>query len=409
MKADRYFALVEQALISGGNFLLYLYAARSLSKEAWGELSLALGLVLVIQGFQRAFVTIPMVTSGGQASFAASLAFWKRIQLLVSVVLFVLLALAYAASLMFFEQWLQRALAYACCLVIPVFYLEFARRLTVMSAAMRRLVRMAIAYVVTMAFVLLAAFLLQLTGSVWVFVGAMCIAPLASIAAGGIHRSSGTLALTEGAWSSKTLWDFGKWAAASSLAYTGYNFAIQGILAAISGPVAVGIFAAARNLTQPVSTLIQAIDTVDKPRAGRAFAEKGIGGLWSVIRKSWAWMLILAVPYLAAIFLFAEEILIFLYGAKYQDATQAVQLWCLVALAMIFAQPLETGLYVVRRPDWLFYGRVLTAIAVLAFTPWLIQGWSFAGALVALFCGWFLAGICAAFQLRKYRPNEAMK
>lgn len=407
MKADRYFALLEQALLSGGNFLLYLYAARSLSKEAWGELSLALGLVLVIQGFQRAFVTIPMVTSGSQESFATSLAFWKKIQMLVSIALLVLLLLAYLVSLAFFEQWLQRSLAYACCLIIPVFYLEFARRLTVMSSAMRRLVLMAIAYVATMAFVVLLAFFFQLTGSTWVFVSALFIASIASIAAGGMHRSPGASALIEGPWSKKSLWDFGKWAAASSLAYTGYNFAIQGILAAISGPVAVGIFAAARNLTQPVSTLIQAIDTVDKPRAGRAFAEKGIGGLWGVIRKSWAWMLILAVPYLVTIFLFAEEILTFLYGTKYQDATQAVQLWCLVALAMIFAQPLETGLYVVRRPDWLFYGRMLTAIAVLAFTPWLIQGWSFVGALVALFCGWFLAGICAAFQLRK-RQDETV-
>ena len=63
-RSARYFALAEQSLISGSNFLLYIYAARVLPKDQWGSLSFTLAFLLVLQGFQRAFVTVPMATSG---------------------------------------------------------------------------------------------------------------------------------------------------------------------------------------------------------------------------------------------------------------------------------------------------------------------------------------------------------
>lgn len=408
MKNSRYLALIEQAIISGSNFLLFLYAARSLSKEDWGELTLALGVVLVIQGFQRAFVIIPLVTSGvGSGAFSASFGFWNRVHLIISFCLFFIVFFAYANSLFFFDEWLQRTLAYSCCLIFPIFYLEFSRRVIVISSTMQRLVIMAMAYVLAMVVVIFLGSSTPFVGNPWMFVGALVFSSLASIAVSGVKWLSNVSGLLDDVWNKKSLWDFGKWAAASSLAYTGYNFAIQAILASISGPIAVGVFAAARNLIQPVNTLIQAIDTVDKPRSGRAYTENGIGGLWGVILRSWGWMLIVGIPYLLIVFLFAEEILFFLYGDKYQEGRHAAQLWCLVAIAMMFTQPLETGLYVVRRPKWLFYGRVVTAGFVLTMAPLLIKYWSFLGALFALFCAWLLAGLCAAFQLRKFLPGEA--
>jgi O-antigen/teichoic acid export membrane protein len=174
---------------------------------------------------------------------------------------------------------------------------------------------------------------------------------------------------------------------------------VQAILAAIAGPSAVGAYAAVRTLTQPVGTLIQAIDTVDKPRAGRAYAERGINGLWVVIRKSWAWLIALSLPYLVAISYFSSEVLAIAYGDRYADVSGLVVLWSAVMLVMLFTQPLETGLYVIRRPDLLFKGRAVSAVLVLSATPFLISAWSASGALSALILGWSLAGLFAGLQL----------
>ena len=74
---------------------------------------------------------------------------------------------------------------------------------------------------------------------------------------------------------------------------------------------------------------------------------------------------------------------------------------------MILVQPLETGLYVLRRPDWLFYGRAVSAGLVIMLTPWLVTHWMVNGALIALVIGWGLAGVSAAWLLRKVPDQGA--
>lgn len=408
-KRARYLALVEQGLISGGNFLLYLYAARALPKAAWGELSLAMGLILVVQGFQRAFVIIPMVTSGVAAdAFAAGLAAWKRLQLLVTLVLFAVLLLAGLVSGLAFADWVRNTIVYAILLLLPQFYMEFSRRILVMSSDMTRLVGMASVYVLVLASALGTAWLLDSADQVFIFVIALVLAATSAVLFARVGLFMLDSSATEEALSWRSVWKFGAWAAGASLAYTGYNFLVQWLLAFISGPGAAGVFAAARNLVQPVNTLVQAVDTVDKPRAGRAYCADGMQGLWRITRKSWWWMFGMAMPFLILVFFFAGDLLALLYGEKYSDGVGAVRLWCLVVLLMICVQPLETGLYVVRRPDWLFMGRLLSAVLTLAATPWLIMHWSLHGALVALCVGWGLAGGTAFLQLRRQSRLETL-
>lgn len=405
-RSARYLVLVEQALISGSNFLLYVYAARMLPKDQWGTLSFALALLQVLQGFQRAFVTLPMVTSGDkQGVFANSLRFWRQMQGGITAATLLLVLGLYVIALYYLDAWVAEGILLTAVLVIPWYYMEFARRVIIMSSSMYRLLTMAIIYVCVL---LIAVAVVH-----WrdfghhlplVFVSVMASAAVISSFSAkvqlwptmGIARTN-----AGGSWTSTSLWRFGRWAAASSLAYTGYNFAIQAILAAITGPAVLGVFTAARNLIQPISTLVQAIDSVDKPRAGRAYASRGMPGLWHVIRRSWAWLFLLALPYVALVGVFSESLLVVVYGEKYADASVPVQLWCVVMLIMILVQPLETGLYVLRRPDWLFYGRAISAGFVLMLTPWLVMQWSVNGALVALAAGWGLAGVSAARRLAK--------
>lgn len=404
-KSARYLAFAEQILISGSNFLLYIYAARMLPKDQWGMLSFALASLQVLQGFQRAFVTVPMMTSGDKHStFTHSLCFWNSIQGWVTGVTLVLVLFIHVIARYIMDYWVADSLLLVAALLIPWYYMEYARRVVIMSSSMYRLLFMGIAYALV--------FLIVGGGAYWVnydwglseFVLLMALAAaISSLCAPLRLRPPMTIRAKSngGSWSIDSLWRFGRWAAASSLAYTGYNFAIQAILAAMSGPVALGVFAAARNLVQPVSTLIQAIDSVDKPRAGWAYAKQGMTGMWKVTRRSWAWLFILALPYLGLVSLFSEPLLVFFYQEKYVDASVPVYIWCLVMLTMILVQPLETGLYVLRRPDWLFYGRAASAVLVLVLTPWLVAYWSVSGALVSLAIGWSLAGANAAWLLKK--------
>src|SRR5688500_6382632 len=117
----RYIALAEQALISGSNFLLYIYAARMLPKEQWGALSFALASLQVLQGFQRAFVTIPLMTSGEQhGSFAGTLGFWNQIQGWVTGMTLILILFIYVAAHFAMDDWVSDSMLLAAILLIPV-------------------------------------------------------------------------------------------------------------------------------------------------------------------------------------------------------------------------------------------------------------------------------------------------
>lgn len=404
-RSARYYALAEQALISGSNFFLYVYAARMLPKDEWGALSFSLAFIHVLQGFQRAFVTVPMMTSGDKhGDFVSSLGFWRQMQGWVTGVTILLMLVLYSIARYCMDSWVAESILLTAVFVIPWYYMEFARRVIIMSSSMYRLLVMAIFYAFVLLMACMAVHWLGVDRHPWAFGLAMSLAAIVSSFSArvrlwpplGIGRTN-----TGGSWSIISLWRFGRWAAASSLAYTGYNFTIQAILAAIGGPAALAVYTAARNLTQPVNTLVQAIDSIDKARAGQAYATQGMPGLWHVIRRSWAWLLILALPYVAFVGIFSDSLLVFIYGEKYADASTPVQFWCVVMLTMILVQPLETGLYVIRRPDWLFYGRAVSAGFVLLLTPWLVMNWSVNGALVALAAGWALAGASAARRLAR--------
>src|SRR5688500_613441 len=143
----RYLALAEQALISGSNFLLYIYAARMLPKEQWGALSFALASLQVLQGFQRAFVTVPMMTSGDkQGVFRRSLSFWSQMQGWVTGITLVLIISIYLDAYYLLEPWVSSSLLLVAGLLAPWYYMEYARRVVIMSYSMYRLLLMAIAY-----------------------------------------------------------------------------------------------------------------------------------------------------------------------------------------------------------------------------------------------------------------------
>jgi O-antigen/teichoic acid export membrane protein len=402
-RSARHLSLVEQGLISGSNFLLLVAAARWLPKEQWGTLSFAMAMLLLFQGlFQRAFVLLPMsTTSSSRAMSVGNLDFWRWAQAIVALAVVLLLGAFHLVARHVLDSWLADSAWVALTIVVPSFYMEFLRRAVLLTQSMRRLLGMALCYACVVAgfavWVAVGRHQPSLSSFAWCLAAAALASCLASamlpLPRGGCRRPIG--------WTWPAYWHFGRWSVAASLGSAGYSFGIHAILAALAGPVAVGVYAAARNLVQPVSTLMQAMDNVDKARAGRAFAQQGVPGLWTVVRHSWSWLLALAAPYCVLVALSADWILPLVYGDKYADIANPVRWWCLVMATTVAVQPLETALYAARRPDLLFYGRLPGALlAMLLAAPMVLQ-WGVSGALLAVALGWLLAGAAAAWQLRQ--------
>ncbi len=401
-------ALLEQGLVSGAHFVAFLLFARALPAEAWGAFSLAYGLVLFAQGFQRALVSIPLVafsaTPGGWDTQRHG---WARANTALAAVGLLLLGAAAAGVALAGVPWLLQVLLLALLLAVPLLVHEFARRAAVQEGRLDLFAGMGALYALVL-LAITAACSLQAPGTAaavvtawpaWQPAVAVAVAASAAAALYRLVARRAVLAAPGRPPRAAGYPAFAGWSTLGHLAYSGYNFGVQAVLAALAGPAAVGAFHACRTLVQPVSTLISAMDSIDKPRAATARAAQGLPAMRRVLLRTLGVMALLGVPYLALVALQADTLLGLAYGPRYADQGPLVWMWCLVALCSIVSQPVESGLYVAHRTRPLFAARALAALVALAAAVPLVQSHGAIGALAAMALGYALSAMLGTAAL----------
>lgn len=412
---SRVAALLEQGLVSGANFLAFILLARALAAEAWGAFGLAYAVVLFVQGWQRALVTIPMITfTAGGAGWPAARLQWLGVNTALAAAAALLLvlmagsvALAHGGWRMDWPPgrqtgWLAQSLLMAALMLVPVMAHEFCRRAAIQEARLDLLAGTGAAYAGVL--VVTAAAPWPSAWAAWSGCQPALAVALACMAAAAVYRLRTALPVLA-TWQrpppNPVYRTYTGWALASHLAYSGYNFGVQALLAAVAGPAALGAFHACRTLVQPVTTLQSAMDSIDKPRAAAALAREGTPGLRRVLRRAMAVLALLAVPYLALVAWGAGPLLAWLYGDRYAEQQAVVSMWCLVALCSVISQPVESGLYVARQTRALFAARAVAALASLALALALTVSHGAVGALAAMALGFALAAGLGLFQLQR--------
>jgi|GEM_PF-1954522 len=445
----RVLALVEQAILSGTNFLVFLYCARILDREEWGVFAFGYSAVIFVQGFQRALVIIPMITfSGGHNAWANSARFWSRRNCFFTIMTCLSLLLIAGMLWLTGVKWVAMSLLLAALMTVATFFQEFWRRAVILDGRFYVLVGMAIFYGLGCAITLgvwsvnmrgfwmeagsflnlhvppswvpvnmhgfwmeAGSFLnlhvlpswvtVNMRGS-WIVAGSVIVgASLATIIyflfRKSRHSNTDVQAVAPAGYLS-----FSRWAVLSHIGFSGYNFGIQSLLGAMGGPAAVGVFQATRTLMQPVNTFIGAMDSIDKPRAASRYSKSGRRGLFGALRRALLALLGLSVPYVVIASGYADWLLELAYAGRYTEQTHVVWMWGVVALAMVFAQPIESGLYVIRRTREMFFSRLGAAVLSIICAPWLIITWGVSGALMAVLLGFIVTAVAGITILKRY-------
>ena|SRR3990167_767 len=401
IRSSRAAGLLDQALFSLATFAQTVIYARTLPSIEFGLFAMALSTVLLAQTLQRCVVILPMVVSVAQAKESV-IRPWARLNgVVIALALAALALVGLTARLVAPEARLLPTLCAMAALCLPaVFSFEFVRRALYVEQKRGRIAGQASAY-----------FTFQLAGVgavVWSGGGGMA-AIAATAAAALLAALIGALALTWkrqpddvtlGALVTRYRTDMG-WSLAAALPYAGFNTSMPMILGFVSSPVAAGVFTATRLLLAPVTTLIAAIDNVDKPRAARALRDEGSSGLVRSLRGTLRSLLIMGGAYLLLAGVFSDQLLRFLLGARYSVDVGFAWIWLVVGLLMMFGQPMETGLLILRRTRWYFWSRflaLLAAAAVLVLGLQVLAG--HAAGVIAVAAGWLVSGGLAAGLLR---------
>jgi len=405
------FAVTDQGLMSGSNFVLSILLARWLSPEQYGAYALAFSMFFFVSAVHQALVLEPMSVLG-TAEYStrpreyggAMLWFQAAFSILLAVVFGAAALLARAMGQMNFSAallglalgapgillfWLARMTCYVNCSPATA-----ACGAAVYSAALfsgAGLLWYTHRLSVVTVFVLMGA--------------AACLTAAVLLLRFRPDPRCGRVLLREAA---KSHWRYGRWALGSSLVIWVPGNIFYSITSAILGLGSAGAFRALMNLSYPVTHTCNALSLLVQPQLSGAAARSGgrstlrgvaaIGGLYAAGALFW----------LAVIALGSGRLWRLLYGNHFHSSS-GLAVWILVGVVFqVAAYAPAVGLRALQAPALVFGAYSIAAVACLAVGIPATQRWGLPGA-VASWAGALLLSFLAtlALYLRRARsPRE---
>lgn len=379
-------ALLDQALVSGTNFLMGVLLVRYLGFEQYGLFVLAWMAVQFVMGIQNALIVAPMLSIAPKLGddrrsgyYAATLTLQSLLLLLVAV-LAAVLALTPAA---YRPQWLTDSaiLPLASCMIF-VQLQDFIRRNLFSRLAPRRAFYVdLVAYGCQLPLMLLVITLYpSFQAALLTIVAAM----LASILLGcrWLPRAEGQARETRSV--AVRHWRSSRWLLGSSLLQwlsDNYFLIMAGTLL---GPAAVGAIRGAQNLLALTHIFFLGLENVVPGEASQRFRQGGFSALRGYLAR--VGLALLASTGLVAALAahFSEELLELAYRAADPISVEALAWYVPIYLLVALALPLRAGLRTLEHTRAIFFAYVLgTVFALLAARP-LIGDFGVAGVMFGI-------------------------
>lgn len=354
------FAILDQGLISGSNFLIGILLARWMAPTSYGAYALAFSVFLLLAMLYQSMVLEPMGVFGG-ATYRLSLKSYirslTRIHLLLSIVICVLLGLAAAAARHFVHNGdLPGALAgitiaSPCVLFFWMtrrsFYLRLSPAQSAVGAAVYFVVVIGGLFVVDH-FRLLSPF------TAYLLMGLAAITTSLILFTTLNRRLSSDNGHPGPAETWQKHWNYGRWALAGSLASWVPAYIYYPLLGSFSGMARTGELRSLMNLVMPLVQAQAALSLLIIPFAARVCSEHGKRGAISVNLKITVLSLGAALSYWGIIIPFRSKLFHVLYSGHYDQVANLVP-W--IAVGSIFwtaAYGSSVVLRAMEAPDSIF-------------------------------------------------------
>lgn len=370
----RLYSVVDQGASGLANIIALAILGRALPVAQFGAIGVMIGLHYFVAGFHRSAIVLPFLTihhdqPAGAAARAERSAWWW-IALAGALALSAALAISAATLLALAGRlpsanWLIQPLLLASLVTPAMLAAEFTRRWLFQIERADLVAIIALVYFC----LLVGGAILAAHVSPDATAGA-CAWAAASLGAAipalfilrpmPIQKQDVSRIVREHRGEAG-------WLAWANLPYAVYGSAtIVVLIGMIIGPVAAGVFTAARTLTNPAMSMVSAIDSTDKPRAARALATCGLSGLHHAVTRT-RWLIALATgAYLGAVAIWADPLTRLAFHGQYPDITTEVRLLALAFFLAGLNQPSETRLIVLRAGRALLAVRMIIALVALA-------------------------------------------
>lgn len=382
-------ALLDQALISGANFVLGLLLVRYIGLSSYGEYVLTWMVVQFSMSIQNALIVSPMFSIAPQVPYNERCKYYS-----VTLILQLLLAGICAGLPMLYvvvspERWLptwlniHTASLLSLCIFVSQFQ-DYCRR-KFCSIGQYRLACLidSLAFGIQILFIVFVMQFFPTISSVLViFACSMAISIIVALKFLDYHKPD----VRNVVQVSFRHWRSAKWLLGSAFLQwvTGnYYLITAGILL---GPIAVGAIRAAQNLVGLSHILFQAFENIAPKEASRRYSESGWAALVSYMFLSG----VIIVFGTATIAVFASYHADTLYSIFYKSTDPAavtMMLWFVPIYILIAAQlPLRAGLRTLEQTKYIFLSYLIAAAFSLCTAQYFVSNHNVSGVMLGLIC-----------------------
>ena len=182
-------------------------------------------------------------------------------------------------------------------------------------------------------------------------------------------------------------WCFGKWLLGGSIADHSSNqiyIYMTGIL--LSASMA-GVLGAARNILGLANIILLGLDNWLNPTASIQFAKNGKGALNRLLVRVSIWGGAVIGAYCLVASLFSQVLLDLLYRNIYSGYGMIVTLFALQTIVIFSVRMPTYGIRAVRKPQYLFIGKLISALFALPATIFLVKHFGIYGACSGMILG----------------------
>lgn len=388
---NRAVALLDQAVVSGTNFLTTVLIGRWCGSSALGAYSLGFTIVVIGACIQDSLLTVPYTMLGKDLApedrrrrAGSTLIHY----LVFSGLLAVLIAITALVLLLFGQQTPFLNVLAVLALVVPGTLLrELIRRMAFAHLKMS----MALLLDTGVALLQLSALLLlYLLGGLSPATAHLAIGGLCALVAGTAlycsrqwfaARRTGVLA----DW--KAHWGFGKWVAVSQSIGVVHGFVLYWLIAAALGSTATGDFTACMTLVLLTNPLILGIGNVLGPTAARAMATEGAQAVGRMIGKAMALVTSVLAAIALALFFLGAEILAWLYHIRKPELAPVISVLAVAVLLGAVGIVAEHGVRALGKPDIALKTSFIGLVTTVVLATVLMQSYGILGAALGYLFG----------------------
>jgi O-antigen/teichoic acid export membrane protein len=317
------FAVLDQGLFSGANFIVNVLLARWLEPAQFGVFVLAYAVFLFLGVIHTAVLTEPMVVFGA-GKYAEKFREYLGILIYghwgITGMISLVLALSALAFWRLDSAEVARALASAAVASPFILFLWLVRRAFYAALQPKWAAAGGMLYALLMLAGLYVLYRQQWLSSA----SALIVMGLSSLV-----TSIGFLRLLQPRWNSvetdpsvgmvlRDHWQYGRWAASSEVLISLHNNLYSVLVTSILGLSSVAGFKALQNLVTPIAQFLNALTLLFLPRSARRFSKNGSSAFKDAVNISSA-LTIAAFLYWLLVTVYGAFITHSLYAGKYDN------------------------------------------------------------------------------------------